>query len=177
MIVWHYTTREKLDAIIVDGHIVPAYTGVDYPLSDGTRAKLEEIVASDKPQPVAMEYASGEVPAVWFSKRSTWEPTATKGIMKAGVRRRATIEEMVCRAGGLARIGVDSNGLRTWVEHRTVGGITRAEATRLVRSGTRVGANPGDWFVAYASIPRDRWLAVEESRDGTLWAALVGRPT
>ncbi len=48
--LWHYTTRQQLNQILVSGVIQPS------------TAKLEP----------------GEKPVVWFSSRPTWEPTATK---------------------------------------------------------------------------------------------------
>jgi hypothetical protein len=173
MIVWHYTTHALLDSILVDGLISPATEGVDYQLSGATKATLEQIIATGRPQSVSMELASGEMPAIWFSKRPTWEPTASKGLVERGRQRSATIAEMVARHGGLARIGVDAAGLLTWLDHRKLSGISAADAKRLVRSAVMVGANPGDWFVSYGTVRRERWLAIEESVDGVTWSRVV----
>lgn len=83
-IVWHYTTGEKFALILADGEIVPATEGLDVEQTAEFIAELEEIIATGGAKDVAVPYR--ERPAVWFSKRQTWEPTATKGIYDARMR-------------------------------------------------------------------------------------------
>jgi hypothetical protein len=124
-----------------------------------THAQLEAILASGKPAYVQVPI--GERPAVWFSSRPTWEPTATKGVIdsRTGRRRTATAAEML--RAGLVRIGVDASGLSTWLEHRQTGGISKADARQLVVAAKQVGANPGDWYVHYGPVAIQWWVRVQ----------------
>ena len=149
MIAWHYTVADQFESILVDHAIIPATAGVD---------------------------TSREKPAVWFSRRETWEPTATKGMLDrtTGHRRDATPEEM--HEFGMVRIGVDASGLTPWLVHRNKSGITARVASSLVTSAVAVGSNPGDWFVSYEPVPRERWLRVERW-DGAEWVDLEQEKT
>lgn len=90
------------------------------------------------------------------------KPTATKALVnpRSGRQRSATSEELTRMVGGLARIGIRSDGLRTWVEHRKVSGIRTAMARGLVRAAAEAGSNEG-WLVHYGAVPRARWIAVQ----------------
>jgi hypothetical protein len=136
---------------------------------------LQSILADEEIRLATTGVPEGERPVVWLSKRSSWEPTATKGFLDraTGIRRNATIEEMVRLAGGFARIAVDSSGLSTWIEHRRIGRIRPEMARCLVITARRVGANPADWLVSYEPILWDRWISVETSIDGREWSVLL----
>ena len=167
MLVWHYTIADRWASILQDGLIRPAL-----PLEKLTTEQLEQIeriIATGEGE----DFALSEAPAVWFSKRSTWEPTATKGKMDNGVRRNATLAEMM-RKGPLVRIGVERDGLYTWLEHRKLSGIRPETAKGLVRAAAKAGASPGDWFVHYGPVPRDRWVRIERSTDGKAWMEETG---
>ncbi|HEY1692272.1 MAG TPA: hypothetical protein VGG39_08920 [Polyangiaceae bacterium] len=147
-IVWHYTVETFcLPGILADGAI--------HTTDGGLGAK--------------------ERPAVWFSRRHSWEPTALKGLIdpETGVRRNATFAEMASDLG-LARIGVRPDGLTTWLEHRRIGGIPADEARWLVKSAIMLGSNPGDWFVDYGDVTRDRWVTVQRWDDGVWVDCEVG---
>jgi hypothetical protein len=144
MLVWHYTVFDRLVSIEAAGEIVPATVAV----------------------------AARERPAVWFSRRSTWEPTATKGVIERGVNRNMTIPEMVESGGGpLVRIGIESSGLMGWTFHVAKSGIKRRTARLLERVACEVGGDPSDWLVHYGPVERARWLSIEVSFDGERWGA------
>src|SRR5262245_8284576 len=87
---FHYTLGTTLVHIIADGFIKRATAFVEPPAR----------------------------PAVWFSRRTTWEPTATKIRVSAAGVRRATLEEMVVEGGVLIRIEVAPTAARiTWAHH------------------------------------------------------------
>jgi hypothetical protein len=131
---WHYTTVEKLKLILNDQCIRVATVGVP-------------------------EY---EKPSAWFSVREDWEPTATKAIRVEGVIRTATLDEMIERAGGLARIGVaDAVAKVGWCEFRKCSGIKSGDAKRLEAVALTAGALSDHWFVSFENIPADKWLAIE----------------
>lgn len=119
-VVWHYTTGQSVRGIISTGSINPA----------------EELVPS------------GEIPAVWFSRRKTWEPTASKGIFdpRIGTRRFATLAEMEERCGGLFRFGIDTASLLNWPRLVLATGMSCTTARHLERVGRKAGAVPSDWM-------------------------------
>ena len=169
MITWHYTTGHLLDAILADEEIRPTTVGVETgDLDEQTVTALERIVATGKAEGVAIPFK--ERPAVWFSNRETWEPTASKGIVDArtSIKRTATIAEMIELGGGLARIGIEAEGLATWFQHRKTSGMSPATARALVQAAVKVGANPGDWLVHYGAVPSSKWRAAQRW-DGAQW--------
>jgi hypothetical protein len=167
-IAWHYTTGDLLARILSDGAIVPATEGLA--IDDETIAALKDIVATGKAREMRVTHT--EAPAVWFSVRETWEPTATKGFVDGttGLIRASTIDEMMRIGKGLARVGVPvaGAGLHTWLEHRTMSGIRAAVARSLVLSARGMGSNPGDWRVHYGPVLRAAWIAVQRF-DGREW--------
>ncbi len=84
---------------------------------------------------------AGERPLVWFSSRQLWEPTATKGIVVNGVRRDATMQEMMAERG-LWRFGISVSELLPWKALREQGNIGADTARDLIRAARRVGADP-----------------------------------
>lgn len=145
---WHYTVGIYVLPIVAAGKIARAKTGVP----------------------------RGERPAVWFSSRPTWEPTATKGAIVDGQRREMTISEMVEHAGGLVRLEVDVAVVRhTWADHQRIGQVDPRMATYLEAAAREHGADPRDWRVSYRDVPLGKVLSVEASDDGQAWEE-VGRP-
>jgi len=140
---WHYTLTDRLLRIVADARI--------------RRAK-------------AM-VSGGERAAVWFSCRSSWEPTATKLYKSAqGEVRRATIPEMITKCGPLVRIEARSSVARySWVEHRRIGQIDARMADGLERAAREIGAEPNDWRVIYRDVALRDIVSVEASLDGATW--------
>jgi hypothetical protein len=73
--IYHYTTGDRFLRIIASRAILPATAHVSPP----------------------------EIPAVWLSSAPVWEPTATKGVMENGVRRQASLAELIGLCGFLMR--------------------------------------------------------------------------
>lgn len=132
--LWHYTTMNCLSGIIRDGVIRPATAGVP----------------------------GNERPIVWFSRRPTWEPTATKAIVRSGMIRRATLEEM----GVLARIGVAPEVASfNWDQLRRQSGMRSGDARRLERAAIDQASFPGDWYGTFDPVPREKWLVIQTCHD------------
>lgn len=145
MAYYHYTTAVRLEGILIEGVI----------------KRSREFVKQ-----------SGGRPAVWFSTRRTWEPTATKGILTPAGRRRATLPEMVEHHGRLVRLAVPEDVARhTWATHRQR--HERADvADGLEGDARRHGADPADWRVSYHDVPLDAVHTVEVSEDGETWTLI-----
>jgi len=82
--IYHYTTGDSFLRIIASRAILPAIAYVEPP----------------------------EIPAVWLSSAPVWEPSATKGVIEDGVRRQATLAELIGLCGCLVRIEIDPNAVR-----------------------------------------------------------------
>jgi hypothetical protein len=127
-IAWHYTVGARAADILRDGFIRAATEGVP----------------------------AGELPIVWFSTRQVWEPTATKGYVIDGVRREATMREMIEDGDGLWRFGIPVSGLLAWGPLQQAAGMTRETARRLARAAQRQGADQFFWYGTLAPVAVDR---------------------
>jgi hypothetical protein len=147
--LWHYTLGTTLLRIVADKRIRRARVGL----------------------------AKGERPAVWFTRRNEWEPTATKGLMsaKTGEVTMATREVMEEAGGALIRIEVPATvGRHTWADHRRVGQVDPRIADALEKDATERGSDPAEWRVSYHDVPWTAILSIE-ALVGDEWVC-VGRP-
>lgn len=130
LMVWHYTTGDKARGITSTGFIYPATAFL----------------------------APSERPVTWFSLHPFFEPTAVKGIIDpaTGVRRDATIAEMIDLCGGLVRFGIPVKGLLAGEELRRKAKIPHATWKILVRAGVSTGANPVHWFGVVGAVELSR---------------------
>jgi len=145
---WHYTKGVTLLHIINDGRIRRSTVGL----------------------------VEHERPCVWFSRCPRWEGSATMGVIEHGVRRDATIAEMVAALGPLVRLEVSEHiACYTWEDHRRIGELGPSSADALEAAGRRLGADPGNWRVSYEDVPTEHVLTIEASDDGVSWS-LVGIP-
>lgn len=141
MLVWHYTAGHKWPSIERMGVLLRA---------EGSLDKTER-------------------PAVWFSTHKVFEPTALKNVMNPqGIRFTIPLEVMEHYCDGLYRIGVDPvvTQVIDWITFRRVSGISRRTASHLVAKGRALGANPGDWWASFDTVPREKWVAVERRVQG-----------
>ena len=141
---WHYTLARTLAEILVSGAIKRSTEGV----------------------------SEGERTAVWFSCRTDWEPTATRGLTdgRTGERRTATIEEMVALGGELVRLEVPETVARyTWADHRRLGQIDPRMADGLERA---LGGEPAKWRLSYDDVPLNQIVNIEVSPDGRSWRSV-----
>jgi hypothetical protein len=143
---WHYTIGEYLPRIIETGLLL---------LSD-------------------RYIGPGERPAVWFSLRQDWEPTAAKfGLVPARRSPQAAMTAMAMRGGGLVRIGVlEATAPFDWREFRRHSGLDPKIARGLAITAKEQGADPYDWRVSFDAVPSEEWIAIE-LWDGRAW---VGHP-
>jgi hypothetical protein len=150
---WHYTTGHCARQIVQSEVILPATEGVPW----------------------------NERPAVWFSTRQDWEPTASKGIVdrKTGLRRTATIDEMEALAGGCYRFGMEATSLLRWSDLRRAAKIRPPVAKALELAGHHMGANPQDWMgrvgpvsvrdvLVIERLVNGQWISGADSRTGCI---------
>lgn len=145
---FHYTIGHHLIGILRDGRIRTTRAGV----------------------------AKGERPAVWFSCRETWEPTATKGIPldpeTGETGPTPSIAEMVSLFGPLVRIEVSETDARhPWADHIRMGNIDLRAADALASIAIEQGADPADWRISYHDV--DHLLGIEASEDGQTWRSVL----
>jgi len=153
---WHYTVGVKWELIEKSGVIKQATSGIP----------------------------KGERPAVWFSTRQDWEPTATKGAlpkavfdqvdpktgeaiidMKKLARHELTqysFEEMRRELKGMYRIGVTGTAApHSWSDFVQLSGVDRVIAAALVSTAKERGADPEDWWCSFDPVPKSEWRSVE----------------
>jgi len=133
---------------------------------------LAEILASGAIKRSTLGVSGGERTAVWFSCRTDWEPTATRGLLdsRTGQRRTATIEEMVAGGGELVRLEVPATVARyTWADHRRLGQIDPRMADTLERA---LGGEPAKWRLSYDDVPLSQIVNIEASMDGHSWRSV-----
>lgn len=141
VLLWHYTVSGRLQRILADGVLKRSTTG----LRNGERA------------------------GVWFTSRTTWEPTATPWRRGADGQFRAAPMDTLA-AAGLARIGVAPDLARTtWAQHRRFGGLPWADGEAVERNARQQDSDPEQWRASYRDVPRSQWARVQVSSDGETW--------
>jgi hypothetical protein len=140
--LWHYTVKYRLDAILRDNLIKPAAEGV----------------------------RPGATPAVWFSSNQDWEESANMAYQDDQGRMQPGTKDTTYRmGGGLARIGVlSSTAPMDWNAFKAKSGIKPADAKAMYQAALGHGARPGEWFAVFGGVPRALWAAAQVW-DGANW--------
>lgn len=133
--VYHYTTGDRLLGILATGEIRPATAHVVVP----------------------------EIPAVWLSIAGVWEKSATKGVIEDGVRRQASLTELVLVCGCLARIQIDPSKVDLIPNQRIQSAlhVPGSVFRRLLAAGVEMGADPTQWLAVAEAIPLAAFRRVE----------------
>ncbi len=141
MIAWHYTTEAKFDSIKSSGVLLPASIGVVPP----------------------------ELPVIWFSTHSLYEPTALKGIQDeaTGVVRQSTLDEMLS-LGNLYRLGHPVKGLTHGENIRKAAKMRLQDWKRLINGAKQIGGNPLHWYGYVGELPLSA-LTVEVMDSSKKW--------
>jgi hypothetical protein len=148
MLVWHYTWGHKWPYIQRDGLIL---------LADGKLGPRER-------------------PAVWFSTREDFEPTAVKryGVDRYGDWHEVTFEQALELCNGAYRIGVDRDELKliSWLEYLKTSNVSREDAKTMRVNAIKWKAAPSDWWASYRPVPRRYWRAVEKRSEDGSWHSI-----
>ncbi|MBK7311199.1 MAG: hypothetical protein IPI93_10500 [Sphingobacteriaceae bacterium] len=116
--IYHYTSLIHLEKILQDGYLK---------VSDADRK-------------------FGIKPAIWFSKNTNWEPTATKMVFNGSEMVELTQEEQQ-KTIGMVRFGIPfSNQLVSWRKYGHIGKIAPKLHAALEQIGIEKGARPGQWY-------------------------------
>jgi hypothetical protein len=122
----------------------------------------EKIDSSGILRPATAFVPEGERPAVWFTVRDTYEPTAVKMVKNPdGTVRSLSVEETERLGRGLFRIGVDAKGLLTWDQWKRRSGVARRMADALERVARKQGSDVADWLASFRPISREGWRSVQ----------------
>ena len=135
--VYHYTTGDRFLRIVASQAILPATAHVNPP----------------------------EIPAVWLSSAPVWEPSATKGVIEDGVRRQASLAELIGLCGCLVRIEINTSVV-AWLgssAFREALCIPEDVHDRLIAAGLEMGANPTDWSAVAGPVPLTAFRRIEFS--------------
>jgi hypothetical protein len=123
------------------------------------------IVASQAILPATAHVAPPEIPAVWLSSAPVWESSATKGVIENGIRRQASLAELIGLCGCLVRIEIDPTAVLL-LEHgafREALRIPIVVHARLIAAGLEMGANPTEWSAVAGSVPLTAFRRIEFS--------------
>lgn len=133
--VYHYTTGDRLLGILASGEIRPATAHVAPP----------------------------EIPAVWLSTADVWERSATKGVIEDGIRRQASLPELVLICGCLVRIEIDPVRVDLIPNHQLQSALHIPDSVfrRLLDAGEEMGADPREWLALESAIPLAAFRRVE----------------
>jgi hypothetical protein len=135
--VYHYTTGDRFLRIIASRAILPATAHVAPP----------------------------EIPAVWLSSAPVWEPSATKGVIENGIRRQASLAELIGVCGCLVRIEIDPAAVRLLEPNTFQKSLHIPDAVhdRLIAAGLEMGADPANWSAVAGPVPFTAFRSVEFS--------------
>jgi hypothetical protein len=135
--IYHYTTGDRFLRIIASRAILPATAHVTPP----------------------------EIPAVWLSTAPVWEPSATKGVIEDGVRRQASLAELIGLCGCLVRIEIDPARVCLLVPSafREALCIPEDVHQRLLAAGIEMGADPENWRAVAGPVPFTAFSRIEFS--------------
>jgi len=122
-IAWHYTIGLKLPLIYESGVLRP------------TDVYIEK----------------HEIPVLWFSTNTYWEPTSAKGLLD--VARPLSMQENAEFGEGLYRFGMPASKLVRWPEIGKRAGIKAWIRNGLMRAGREQGAEPSQWYGTTKEIP------------------------
>lgn len=129
--------------------------------------RLLKIIASQAIMPATAHVLPPEIPAVWLSSASDWEPSATKGVIDNGIRRQATLAELVVLCGCLVRIEIDTTHLH-WLGPSAFKSALRIPAgvhRRLIAAGLEMGADPSAWSAVAGPVPLQSFRRIEFSTE------------
>ena len=146
VLVWHYTTGDKLASIQVDSVIRPA----------------------------TLHLSAGEIPVVWFSMNQYFERTATKQIRneESGDIRPATLPEMRELGSGIYRLGVSPRSLLGGETLRRKAKIDRKTWSALGAMARNIGASESDWWGSLSNVLLSDCV-IEVMNDGLKWEPWV----
>jgi hypothetical protein len=130
-----------------------------------TGDRFLRIIASRAILPATAHVAPPEIPAVWLSSAPVWEPSATKGVIENGVRRQASLAELIGLCGCLVRIEIDPDCvcLIGPTEFRDALRIPERVHTRLIAAGLEMGADPANWRAVAEPVPLNAFRHIEFS--------------
>ncbi len=121
------------------------------------------IIASREIRPATAHVEPSEIPAVWLSSAPVWEPSATKGVIEDGVRRQASLAELIGLCGCLVRIEIDPTAVRL-IEpgaFRDALRIPPSVHDRLITAGLEMGADPEHWRAVAGPVPLTAFRRIE----------------
>ena len=143
-----------------------------------TGDRFLRIVAARAILPATAHVAPPEIPAVWLSSAPIWEPSATKGVIEDGVRRQASLAELIDLCGSLVRIEIDTSELCLLgpSAFREALCIPEDVYERLIAAGLEMGADPSDWSAVAEPIPLTafRWIEFSVQANPPKWIPWPG---
>jgi hypothetical protein len=145
-LIYHYTSGQHLDKIIKSGFL-----------------KVSEWEIKNKIKPAAL----------WLSKNTIWENTATKAVLSCGEIRQLTLLEQH-EMFGLIRFVLKFHKDRfcSWAKYKHLSNTPINVYRQMEIEGVRQGSNPIDWYASFMNIPLSKCISIEKW-DGISWQFLI----
>lgn len=122
--VYHYSALTRLPQMLNSGHLLPIING------------------------------HVEVPLVWFSAHTFWEPTATKPCRTDNALVSLKFWEYRDLFGCIRfALPADDSRLLTWRDVCEQAGLSRVDRRKLEADARKRGGDPKQWFAVPAAIP------------------------
>lgn len=145
-LVYHYTTAEHARSILADGELRPSAAGA----------------------------VGRERPALWFTSRPTYEPTAVKMFEDAatGRVRQLTLDGQAARFGLARFVAPASVAPLDWGAWARQSGVRTSDVKRMARRARDLGSDVALYRATFDAVPVGQGVAVETSADGRTWDPL-----
>jgi hypothetical protein len=142
----------------------------------GSRAK--DILESGKIRPATANVPSNERPAVWFTVRDDWEPTANKRWQNSntGEVKFLSTDEMLKRGGGGVRFGIPVHKLTPWNKLINKTRMDSKTKKALIEFAINVGSDPDSWYGTIKPV-RVKDCVIQLLWDGSKLATSLNKGT
>ena len=142
MIIYHYTDLKSGISILQDGYLeVP-----------------------DK------EQLSGLTPALWFSKKPVYDPSALKDFKENGIVKSNSFINQIKTHGCMRFVYDDTKNLTSWREFLKISSLPKDQYEKIEKIYIKIGCNPLEWFCSFKNMSLKLFNSIEVYNDKWDWA-------
>lgn len=131
---------------------------------------LPDILATGELRPSAAGGGAGERPAIWFTLRPTYEPTAVKLLKDHSGVRLLTLAEQAERSGLARVVAPDSVAPIAWGDWARSANVRPMEVKRMVSHAKQLRSDVSLYRASFDPVSLTECFRVEISTDGVTWA-------
>lgn len=142
MIVYHYTNLKSGISILQDGYLeVP-----------------------DKEQSFELK------PALWFSKKSSYDPSALNDFKEYGIIKSNSFINQIKTHGCMRFVYDNTNNLTSWRKFLNKSSLSKDKYEEIEKIFIKIGCNPLDWFCSFKNMSLRQFDSIEVYTDKWDWA-------